>query len=80
MADPPDPSSGNAGPVRGAVDTNAFARGSVMPRLVAAARNRRLELIRWPYIVAEASCLFTWLWLVRHGPDLSNAAHRLIRG
>lgn len=76
VANPRDQSDEPVPPVRGVVDINAFARGTVMPRLTAAAKNYHLELIWSPYIIAEASRLFTWLWLGRHGPDLSNAAKR----
>lgn len=47
-----------------------------MTRLVAAASNRHLELFWSPYVIAEASRVYTWLWLGRHGPDTSNAARR----
>ena len=47
-----------------------------MTRLTDAASNGPLDLFWSPYIIAEASRVYTWLWLRRHGPDLSNAARR----
>jgi hypothetical protein len=58
------------------VDSNVFPRLRWLRPLIQAARQGYVQLIRSPLIIAEAQRLLTWLWLERHGGDLSDAAWR----
>lgn len=44
--------------------------------LIQGTRNGYVELLWSPLIIAEANRLLTWLWLQRHGGDLSQASWR----
>jgi predicted nucleic acid-binding protein len=62
-------------PPRAVIDTCVFGRLSqwIAP-LVLAARQGDVELVWSPTIIAEVHRLLTWMWLRRHGGDLSERA------
>jgi hypothetical protein len=64
-------------PARAVIDSCVFGHlYEWINPLILAARAGAIELLWSPVIIAESNRLLTWLWLQRHGGDLSGPSKR----
>ena len=63
-------------PLLAVVDTNVFPRRAWMDPIIKAVTGGTLVAIWSPLIISEVNRLLTWLWIRRHGGDLSESSRR----
>ena len=75
---PPEPEAlANVLPVRAVVDSCVFPRVRKWLEPIILAAQTDVVVPLWsPLIISESNRLLTWLWLERHGGDLSDAGWR----
>ena len=77
MQEPTEPLLGRRIPVPVAIiDANAFPRADWIKPILRAAQDGSLIAVWSPLIISEVNRLLTWLWIKRHGGDLSESARR----
>jgi hypothetical protein len=63
-------------PLVSVIDANVFGRTAWIKSLIDAVQDGVLIAVWSPLIICEVNKLLTWLWLERHGGDLSESAWR----
>lgn len=64
-------------PMRAVIDANVFGRGAWIRPIVDAARRGHIDVIWAPCVIAEASRLLTWRWLLGKSGETPDVAWRL---
>src|SRR5688572_14049891 len=63
-------------PLPAVVDANVFPHRDWMNSVIQAVNDGALIAVWSPLIISELNRLLTWLWIRRHGDDLSESARR----